>query len=304
MTHRKNWRIRPTNTVNSRERDWATQMEWPEERESGGKPGCDVGSAVGWMQGASLRERGQGATAEVVALAAGARGEARVAQAAVRRGGAGEPERAVSVGTRRGGTRAGRRAAARDGEAELRREEPATGAGGDGGGLKHASLFGENPGMHRAARHAAQLYKLSRKTCGAALTGWRRWCVRSLGEEPQRGALFVFVGKRAPRVKVLWWERTGYCHLAPLVLPPECLQNGRGLQVTGRTGGNCPVDSKCPDSLTIQRKACAFAGLGHPSSPGSNPVGDASIPPAPLPLPKSPHPCVEDVAATLLSEPP
>lgn len=34
-----------------------------------------------------------------------------------------------------------------------------------------------------------------------------------MGEEPQSGALFVFVGKRATRVKVLWWDRNGYCLL-------------------------------------------------------------------------------------------
>ncbi len=35
-----------------------------------------------------------------------------------------------------------------------------------------------------------------------------------LGEEPQSGALYVFVGKRATRIKVLWWDRNGYCLLA------------------------------------------------------------------------------------------
>jgi transposase len=34
-----------------------------------------------------------------------------------------------------------------------------------------------------------------------------------LGEEPQSGALFVFVNKRATRLKVLWWDRNGYCLL-------------------------------------------------------------------------------------------
>lgn len=32
-------------------------------------------------------------------------------------------------------------------------------------------------------------------------------------EEPQSGALYVFVGKRPTRVKVLWWDRNGYCLL-------------------------------------------------------------------------------------------
>lgn len=35
-----------------------------------------------------------------------------------------------------------------------------------------------------------------------------------LHEEPQSGALYVFVGKRATRVKVLWWDSNGYCLLA------------------------------------------------------------------------------------------
>jgi transposase len=35
-----------------------------------------------------------------------------------------------------------------------------------------------------------------------------------LGEDPQCGALYVFVGKRASRVKILWWDRNGFCLLA------------------------------------------------------------------------------------------
>jgi len=38
--------------------------------------------------------------------------------------------------------------------------------------------------------------------------------VRELvGQDPQSGALYVFVGKRPVRVKVLWWDRNGYCLL-------------------------------------------------------------------------------------------
>jgi transposase len=32
-------------------------------------------------------------------------------------------------------------------------------------------------------------------------------------EEPESGTLFVFVAKRPTRVKVLWWDRNGYCIL-------------------------------------------------------------------------------------------
>lgn len=34
-----------------------------------------------------------------------------------------------------------------------------------------------------------------------------------LGEDPQSGALFCFVGRRATRIKILWWDRNGYCLL-------------------------------------------------------------------------------------------
>jgi transposase len=35
-----------------------------------------------------------------------------------------------------------------------------------------------------------------------------------LHEEPRNGALYVFVGKRPTRVKVLWWDKNGYCLLS------------------------------------------------------------------------------------------
>ncbi len=34
-----------------------------------------------------------------------------------------------------------------------------------------------------------------------------------LGEDPRGGALFCFVNKRANRLKILWWDRNGYCLL-------------------------------------------------------------------------------------------
>jgi transposase len=34
-----------------------------------------------------------------------------------------------------------------------------------------------------------------------------------VGEDPQSGALFVFAGKRATRLKVLWFDQNGYCLL-------------------------------------------------------------------------------------------
>jgi transposase len=46
-----------------------------------------------------------------------------------------------------------------------------------------------------------------------------------LGEDPRSGALFAFVNKRRNRLKVLWFERNGFCilykrlHLARFEMP-------------------------------------------------------------------------------------
>ncbi len=35
----------------------------------------------------------------------------------------------------------------------------------------------------------------------------------TLGRDPQSGALFLFFGRGRDRVKLLWWDRTGFCLL-------------------------------------------------------------------------------------------
>ena len=58
-----------------------------------------------------------------------------------------------------------------------------------------------------------------------------------LGEEPQSGAYFVFVGKSWTRVKVLWWDRNGYCllykrlHRALFRLPRDKSKVGKTMQI-------------------------------------------------------------------------
>jgi len=58
-----------------------------------------------------------------------------------------------------------------------------------------------------------------------------------LGENPQSGALYVFVSKSATRVKVLWWDRNGYCllykrlHRSLFRLPEPGAAAGPALQI-------------------------------------------------------------------------
>jgi len=60
-----------------------------------------------------------------------------------------------------------------------------------------------------------------------------------LGEEPQSGALFCFVNRRANRMKCLWWDRNGYCllykrlHRARFALPKEDAGTGPSLRIDG-----------------------------------------------------------------------
>lgn len=58
-----------------------------------------------------------------------------------------------------------------------------------------------------------------------------------LGEEPQSGAYFVFVSKSSTRVKVLWWDRNGFCllykrlHQALFRVPRDGAKVGKSLQI-------------------------------------------------------------------------
>ncbi len=53
-----------------------------------------------------------------------------------------------------------------------------------------------------------------------------------LGEDPMGGALFVFINKRANRIKALWFDKNGYCILYKRVhqavfVPPASTEEER-----------------------------------------------------------------------------
>jgi len=58
-----------------------------------------------------------------------------------------------------------------------------------------------------------------------------------VGHDPLAGGLFVFVNKRSNRLKVLWFERNGFCilykrlHRALFRLPPKTGETGAQIAV-------------------------------------------------------------------------
>lgn len=61
-----------------------------------------------------------------------------------------------------------------------------------------------------------------------------------LGEDPQGGAMFCIVNKRRNRLKVIWWDRNGYCllykrlHRALFVLPVGTWSENSSMRIDGR----------------------------------------------------------------------
>lgn len=61
-----------------------------------------------------------------------------------------------------------------------------------------------------------------------------------LGQDPQSGGLFVFVNKRKNRLKVLWWDKNGYCilykrmHRSVITLPVTDENGSNSVQVDAR----------------------------------------------------------------------
>ena len=60
-----------------------------------------------------------------------------------------------------------------------------------------------------------------------------------MGKDPRDGALYVFLGKHPTRVKVLWWDRNGYCllakrlHRALFEFPRKGERTGSSLRIDG-----------------------------------------------------------------------
>lgn len=63
---------------------------------------------------------------------------------------------------------------------------------------------------------------------------------QATGLDAQSGALFIFANRSADKLKVLWWDRNGYCvlykrlHRARFVLPIPTASGALSVQIEGR----------------------------------------------------------------------
>jgi len=68
-----------------------------------------------------------------------------------------------------------------------------------------------------------------------------------IDEDPQSGHLFVFVNRRRDRMKILWWDRSGYCLLA------KRLEHGQFRVYDQAGGGEGGYEMKASDlSLLLE----------------------------------------------------
>ena len=65
----------------------------------------------------------------------------------------------------------------------------------------------------------------------------------AMAKDPRSGALFIFVNRRADRLKALWWDRNGYCvlykraHRAVFELPCKDDPNSVSVRIDGKKLG-------------------------------------------------------------------
>lgn len=78
-----------------------------------------------------------------------------------------------------------------------------------------------------------------------------------IGEDPRSGALFVFSNKRSNRLKILWWDKNGYCllskrlHQALFRLPEPSGSSASTALIDGRG-----LTSSAPSRSLITLRPC------------------------------------------------
>ena len=102
-----------------------------------------------------------------------------------------------------------------------------------------------------------QPYDLRRSFDGLALAARTL-----LGEDPQSGAIFAFANKRMTRLKLLWWDRNGYCllykrlHQARVKLPKTADPTKSSVAIDSAELGSLLLGVTC-DEISKRRRRSA-----------------------------------------------
>ena len=80
--------------------------------------------------------------------------------------------------------------------------------------------------------------------------------IEVIEEDPQSGHLFLFVNRRRDRLKVLWWDRSGYCLLA------KRLEHGQ-FRVFDRADGNAGSFEMSASELALTLEGIDLRGANR-----------------------------------------
>jgi transposase len=85
----------------------------------------------------------------------------------------------------------------------------------------------------------------------------------SMAQDPRSGALLIFTNRRADRLKVLWWDRNGYCilykrgHRIVFKLPSKNDAHDVSVRIDGKALAELlagsPKTRKCRPKLHVVR---------------------------------------------------
>ena len=90
--------------------------------------------------------------------------------------------------------------------------------------------------------------------------------IEVIEQDPQSGHLFLFVNRRRDRLKLLWWDRSGYCLLA------KRLEHGQ-FRIFDRADGNAGSFEMSASELALILEGIDLRGAKRRASHDDGPGG-------------------------------